>query len=189
MTAAELDPPPNLVFYHTIEFGPGRVTPGWPVIIPIVDMMIDAMRSVDFAGKRVLDIGCRDGAMSFAAEKLGAAEIMGIDADLPTENLAFLTRALNSQARFESRNVFDVKPETYGLFDVILLAGVVYHLRYPFSGLRVVRDLLRDGGNPACRDRHFYGRQPIATVTLPDRSGKPVWGIDILHVFQHQGIQ
>ena len=107
-------PPPNLTFYHTVEYAPGQRTQGWPVIVPIVDMIRAAMQRLDFRGRRVLDIGCRDGALSFEAEKLGAAEVLGVDFDLPRDNIAFLAGALGSKARFEQRNIYELRPDNSG---------------------------------------------------------------------------
>jgi SAM-dependent methyltransferase len=133
-------------FYHTIEIAPGEFTPGWPVIVPIVEMVKSAMRRETFAGKRVLDIGCRDGALSFEAEKLGAAEVIGIDFDLPEQNVGFLSERLASKAQFRRMNLFDLMPHTFGRFDTVIFSGVLYHLRYPFSALRLLRDVIADGG-------------------------------------------
>jgi tRNA (mo5U34)-methyltransferase len=136
----------NLTFYHTIPLTPTLSTPGWPIVVPIVEMTSRVLRTLDLRGKRVLDVGCRDGLFSFEAEKLGAAEVIGIDNDLSPGVPEFLTRCLRSRVRFHSFNLFDLRPETFGRFDVVLFPGVLYHLRYPFWALRLLRDVLADGG-------------------------------------------
>ena len=146
MPVPPIEIPSDLTFYHTIEIAPSIVTPGWPVIRPIVDMIRTEMTGIDFRGKRVLDIGCRDGALSFKAEQLGATETIGIDFDLPRANLDFLCGVLHSSVRFEQCNLFDLKPDTFGTFDIVLFPGVLYHLRYPFSALRLLKELVRDDG-------------------------------------------
>lgn len=146
MMANPPDPPSHLRFYHTVEFAPGRWTSGWPVIRPIVDMIRQSMDELSLVDRRVLDVGCRDGALSFAAERLGAREVIGVDHDLPSENIAFLSDALASQVSFVESSLFDLRPSGFGEFDLVILAGVLYHLRYPFMGLRVLRDLVNDGG-------------------------------------------
>lgn len=173
MPEAIADPPAHYVFYHTVEFAPGRKTSGWPVIVPIVDMIKDAMRRLDFRGKRVLDIGCRDGALSFEAERLGAAAVIGIDTELPTDNIAFLKQAFASQGRFETFNLYDLRPESFGLFDMILLPGVVYHLRYPFLALRLVRDLLPDGGMLLVETATFADANLLPLVLCPTGHDSP----------------
>lgn len=44
-------------------------------------MMVQEMRNIDFAGKRVLDFGTGTGILAILAKKLGASEVMGIDND------------------------------------------------------------------------------------------------------------
>jgi|HubBroStandDraft_1064217.scaffolds.fasta_scaffold00100_6 SAM-dependent methyltransferase len=173
MTENLSNPPPDLAFYHTVEYAPGQWTKGWPVVVPIVNMIIDAMRRLDFRGKRVLDIGCRDGALSFTAEKLGAASVLGVDFDLPHETIAFLKPALRSQVRFEKQNLYDLKPETHGQFDIVLLPGVVYHLRYPFLGLRLMRDLVRDGGILLVETATFTDANRLPLLLCPIGADSP----------------
>jgi SAM-dependent methyltransferase len=168
-----IDVPAELTFYHTIEIAPGVTTPGWPVVRPIVDMIRDEMAGLDFKGKRVLDIGCRDGALSFEAERLGAAEVIGIDSELPQENLAFLSKALRSSVRFERRNLFDIKPDTFGTFDIVLFAGVLYHLRYPFSALRLLKDLVREEGFLLTETATFTNDNMLPLVFCPVGEDSP----------------
>jgi len=173
MTNDMPEPPPHLTFYHSVEFAPGRRTAGWPVIVPIVEMIIDAMGRLDFRGKRVLDIGCRDGALAYEAERLGATAVIGIDVDLPAENIAFLSLALHSKARFERHSLYGLKPESFGLFDIILLPGVLYHLRYPFWGLRLVRDLLVDGGTLLVETATFADANTLPLLLCPTGADSP----------------
>lgn len=173
MTRDVPDPPSDLTFYHSVEFAPGRRTAGWPVIVPIVEMITNAMGRLDFTGRRVLDIGCRDGALAFEAERLGAADVIGIDSDLPVENIAFLSRALNSKARFEKHNLYRLSPQSFGLFDIILLPGVLYHLRYPFWGLRLVRDLLVDGGTLLVETATFSDANMLPLMLCPTGADGP----------------
>ncbi len=44
-------------------------------------MMLELMLENDFAGKKVLDMGCGTGILAIMASKLGAAEVMAIDYD------------------------------------------------------------------------------------------------------------
>ena len=57
-----------------------------------------------------------------------------------------LIPALNSKVKMVELNLFDLSPERFGKFDVIIFAGVLYHLRYPFWALRIIRDMLVEGG-------------------------------------------
>jgi tRNA (mo5U34)-methyltransferase len=95
------------------------------------------VRSLDLRGKRVLDIGCRDGLFSFAAESMGAIDVIGIDNDLSRGATELLIPYFNSKVRMHQMNLYDLTPERFGTFDVVIFPGVLYHLRYPFWGLRL----------------------------------------------------
>src|SRR4051794_40238685 len=118
-------------FYHEIEVEPGVVTPGWQVVRHLTGKISEEMKAFDLHGKRVLDIGCRDGLFCFQAERQGASEIVGIDNDLSIAAIEFLIPKLKSGVRMASLNLYDLRPSVHGKFDFVVFAGVLYHLRYP----------------------------------------------------------
>ena len=65
----------------------------------------------------MLDIGCRDGLFAFEAESMGASEVIGIDNDLSKAAVEFLIPFLKSKVTMYEMNLYDLKPETFGLFD------------------------------------------------------------------------
>ena len=66
-----------LTWVHSIDLGNGIVTPGmWGPPSPTIMRALD---TIDFHGKKVLDIGCWDGLWSFEAEKRGATTIVATD--------------------------------------------------------------------------------------------------------------
>jgi 2-polyprenyl-3-methyl-5-hydroxy-6-metoxy-1,4-benzoquinol methylase len=134
-------------FYHIIQLTSTISTPGNTNYVPAQNLCMKYLKSLHLKGKRVLDIGCRDGLFSFAAESLGAAEVIGIDNDLSTPATEFLIPYFNSKVRMERMNLYDLAPNSFGLFDVINFPGVLYHLRYPFWGLKAIRDVLKIGGH------------------------------------------
>jgi SAM-dependent methyltransferase len=138
---------PDYGFYHTIELAPGVRTPGWPTIVPLVEMTLRSLCSLDLRGKRVLDVGCRDGLFAFAAERLGAREVVAIDNDLSRGAVELLIPFFRSRVRMRELNLLELRPETFGTFDVVIFPGVLYHLRYPFWALKILRDLLPEGGH------------------------------------------
>jgi SAM-dependent methyltransferase len=135
-------------FYHVIRLTDGVQTPGWsnPDVLRTQAMTLGVLRGLDLAGKRVLDVGCRDGLFSFAAERQGAAEVVGIDNDLSRPATEFLIPYFRSRVRMHQLNVYDLTPEHFGAFDVVICAGVLYHLRCPFWGLKRLGDVLAPGG-------------------------------------------
>lgn len=133
-------------FYHFIEIEPGLVTAGDPHMVLQQDLVMRNLRGLDVKGKRVLDIGCRDGLFSLEAEGMGATEVVGVDNDLSKGSTEVVLPYLKSRVRMHGMNLYDLRPETFGRFDVIVFVGVLYHLRYPMHALKLIKDLLNDGG-------------------------------------------
>ena len=133
-------------FYHCIEIEPGLTTAGDPGMVAQQDLVMRNLRALDLKGKRVLDIGCRDGLFSLEAERRGAAEVVGVDNDLSRGSTELLLPYLKSGVRMHGMNLYDLTPRTFGTFDVIVFAGVLYHVRYPVHALRLIKDLLNEGG-------------------------------------------
>ncbi len=138
----------QLNWVHQIDLGNGIVTPGrWPPH----PLILKAFETIDFRGKRVLDIGCWDGLWSFEAERRGAAQVVAIDdisqrsyTEQPTFRLAH--QALRSSVEYHpDLSVFDLPtrlPEQF--FDVILFCGVYYHLKDPLLALARIRRMAAD---------------------------------------------
>lgn len=135
-------------WYHRIPVGHDLVTPGNKMDYhPDIWGMIDkALNTLDFQGKKVIDIGCRDGYFSFDVEKRGASSILGVDNDLSKGTTEFLIPYFDSKVTMQEENLYELTPDKYGQFDVVLFLGVLYHLRYPFWGLKKMVDLTQDGG-------------------------------------------
>jgi tRNA (mo5U34)-methyltransferase len=138
-------------WHHTMSLGDGVITPGGG------GDTSHGLRRIalpeDLTGKTVLDIGAWDGFYSFECERRGAARILATDHFVwrqlrPDGKTGFelARRALGSHVEDMEIDVFDISPETVGMFDIVLFLGVLYHLRDPFGGLAhaasVTRELL-----------------------------------------------
>lgn len=135
------------VWYHAIEVAEGvRTISAGGGFDRSWDLNRRHMAKLDFRGKRVLDVGCRDGMFSFEAERLGAAEVIAIDSDLSVGAVEFLIPRFKSKVQMKELNLYDLNTENFGEFDLILFLGVLYHLRYPFWGLKKIADCLKPGG-------------------------------------------
>lgn len=96
----------------------------------------------NFAGKRVIDIGCNEG--YFSAEcALHGADVLGIEARLiNNKKLEFVKSVLGLPSfRFVRDEAQNVTREKYGGFDVALVLGLLYHLEEPFTVLENVAGL------------------------------------------------
>jgi tRNA (mo5U34)-methyltransferase len=116
----------------------------------------DLVLPPDLSGLEVLDIGPADGYFSFECERRGAKRVVALDFAEPGRfGLLEAKEALRSRVQCEFGNVYDLMPESYGTFDIVLFMGVFYHLRYPL--------LAFDRISPICRDYMAF-----ETFFLPD---------------------
>jgi len=129
-------------WYHRINLGHGIITPGCDSSAGQLERM---HLPESLAGMTFLDIGAWDGLYSFEAERRGAKRV------LATDGYVWLNKTWGSKAGFNlARRVFksrvedmeldvmDASPERIGMFDVVLFAGVLYHLRHPLLALERV---------------------------------------------------
>lgn len=142
-------------WWHSIELGYGIITPGHHGGIhhPSGDkaLLLNMRLPDDLKGKSVLDIGAWDGFYSFEAEKRGAARVVAIDnfyrdelAWTGNQGFEVAKEVLASNVEFRKASVYDLSPETFGMFDVVFCLGVLYHLKYPFWGLEKIFSVTKD---------------------------------------------
>lgn len=89
-------------------------------------------------GLRVLDFGCGTGASTAALAGV-AAEVVGFDVDAESAEIArarLEEHGLTGTARVLSAEAFDPLETQLGLFDLVLLNGVVEHIPLSIPGLR-----------------------------------------------------
>lgn len=150
-------------FYHTIPLSEGVATKGTHGAHPAV---VDALTG-NLHGKRVLDVGCRDGLYSFIAERSGASEVISVDNDLSRGAIEFLIPYLGSTVQMHEMNLYDLAPARFGTFDVIIFADVLYHLRYPFRAFQVLRELANPGARLVLKTALYCGSEDLAMLYCP----------------------
>lgn len=133
-------------WYHQIKLAPGITTPGVNFSSKVLENLDALGLPKNAQSLRVLDIGSRDGYFAFEMERRGA-QVVAIDY-APAESTGFPVAAsiLQSKVPYIVDNVYDLTPETYGLFDIVLFLGVIYHLRNPLLALDKIRKLMKPGG-------------------------------------------
>jgi tRNA (mo5U34)-methyltransferase len=102
-------------------------------------------------GLSVLDIGAWDGFYSFEAKRRGAARVLATDSyswsgeGWGTKDGFRLARsALELDVEDLDIDVMDLSEQAVGRFDVVLLLGVLYHLRDPITALERAADVTAD---------------------------------------------
>jgi len=125
-------------WFHRMELPGGLVTPGWSD--PKVDKLPYFGLPDDMSGLRVLDIGHAEGFFSFEAERRGAAEVVALDRSPDHARKFNICRtALGSRVRSQIASVYDISPERFGTFDLVMFFGVLYHLRHPLLALEKIQ--------------------------------------------------
>jgi tRNA (mo5U34)-methyltransferase len=149
-------------WHHSIDLGHGVVTAGRKDAAYHA-LELEAMRLPSLAGKTVLDVGTWDGYYAFLAEARGARRVVALDSfvwdyDLSAWGSAewrvahpgrapgrrgfdLARAALRSKVEPVHLDVDRVDPETVGTFDVVLLLGVIYHMRHPLAALERMRSV------------------------------------------------
>jgi len=128
--AALIDSVPR--WFHQIEVAPGVLTPGSHESAAVLEGLPIPN---DVRGLRVLDLGTRDGFFAFEMERRGA-EVVAVDY-MPVEQTGFAVakRLLGSGVEYVNANVYDLSPQHFGEFDLVLFLGLLYHLRDPMLAL------------------------------------------------------
>lgn len=138
----------HVSWFHTIELGSGVVTPG----DDDSPAKLQRLRiPEDLSGKTFLDIGAWDGFFSFEAERRGASRVMALDSYVwdgmvPGKSKeGFLTARSILDSRVEDLHMdaLDISPERIGIWDVVLLAGVLYHVKHPWLLLEKAASVTR----------------------------------------------
>ena len=174
MTDAELtERLPNYRWYHTIQLSPNVATPGVKDFVKHAAPFLRLMEKVDFAGKRVVDIGARDGLFCFEAERKGAADVLGVDNCISVGAVELLIPHFQSKVRMVEMGLYDLSVEEHGKFDVVLFSGVLYHLRYPFMALKTLSDLIPDGGKMLIETGIFADDDKRALLYCPVGAESP----------------
>jgi tRNA (mo5U34)-methyltransferase len=140
----------RLQWFHRIDLGCGVVTPG----LDDTPAKIGSLGLPEvLQGKSVLDVGAWDGAMSFECERRGASRVLATDSYIwlgqgwsSKEPFDVAREALGSQIESMVVDVMDLDPEAIGTFDVVLMLGVLYHLRHPLAALERVASVTNPGG-------------------------------------------
>ena len=161
---------------------PGVVTPGDDSNRMKLPVLEELGLAPNLSGMRALDIGCSDGYFSFELEKRGAT-VTAMDF-VPASHTGFAvaSRILGSAVEYRVGNVYGLRQETFGLFDVVFFLGVLYHLRRPQAALDAIRSVMRHGAQLFVAtfliDEHVL--LPDGTVTTleilnPKLKDLPLW--------------
>ena len=156
------------VWYHKIKIDDQHSTPGDDRIHFNEDLFYH-YNYINWEGKKVLDIGCRDGKHSLEAERRGAGEIIAEDTCVSKGSTEFLLPHLGSKINMRFGSVYDIA----GKYDIIIFAGVLYHLRYPFMAMREISNALDDDGMLLLETAVWNNTDPMSLLWCPTMTESP----------------
>lgn len=169
----------SVEWYHTVDLGNGLVTPGFFDHRPYLSYY---RIPDDLSGKTVLDIGAASGFFSFEFERRGAQVTA---TDLPKwfdhdfspvyradqtdqgaevylhEPFEIARKALGSKVSRKLINIYDISPETMGMFDIVFCGSVLLHLTDPIKALWNIASVTKD-------------KAIIATVIAAEQADRPL---------------
>jgi len=142
-------------WWHRIEVGYGIVTPGHQNSFVHPSGPKNYLEKIqlpdDLREKSILDIGAWDGLFSFAAERRGASKILAIDnfyrdklGHTSNQGFEVAKEILKSNVEFKKDSVYNLSPEKFGMFDIVLFLGVFYHLKHPLLALEKIFSVTKE---------------------------------------------
>nr|WP_321251596.1 methyltransferase domain-containing protein [uncultured Ruegeria sp.] len=146
---ADIHYPPDFVTGLQMQWGKGFLSPGGP------EEVAEILRTVDVAGKSVLDIGCGVGGPAMViAEQLGASDVVGIDIE---EYLIETAQENVSAAGLGDRVSIKLVEEgplpfADGRFDIVFSKDSLIHVPNKSALYREVLRVLTPGGVFAASD-------------------------------------
>ncbi len=182
----------SLTWYHTIDLGGGIVTPGFYDHRPYLDYY---GLPKDLHDRSTLDIGAASGFFTFELERRGAAVTA---TELPTwlahdfgplyrpdldpeqadrylhGPFEFAHETLGSHARRQLINIYDISPDTTGMFDLVFCGSVLLHLSDPVRALWRIQSVTREAAIIATVIQPLPGPEPLA-LFIGQRAGDGWW--------------
>ncbi|MFG0307052.1 MAG: class I SAM-dependent methyltransferase [Phycisphaerales bacterium JB040] len=151
-TATPRERADTLQWFHAMDLGEfqtagrfGRSQRQNVTLLPV----FDALSRIDVSGLRCLDIGAMSGLVSFGLARLGASSVVATDAlDVASFRLARDVLGFRGTVEYLPRTQFTTLRERLAgcTFDLIVCAGVLYHMLNPFVAVAKCRRLLAPGG-------------------------------------------
>jgi tRNA (mo5U34)-methyltransferase len=132
----------EIEWFHSIDFGAGLVTPGLDNTRERLDIL---QIPRDLTGQTVLDVGAWDGFFSFECQRRNAQRVVAADSFAwngsgwsTKAGFEFARRTRGSRVEDIDIDVLDLEPSRVGTFDLVLMLGVLYHMRHPLLALEAI---------------------------------------------------
>jgi SAM-dependent methyltransferase len=159
--------------YHKYEIEAGLWTPGQFFELEPQRCLDELQVPRDLTGLRALDIGAWDGPVTFELERRGA-QVTALDIQDPDVTVFNAVKEIKrSAATYVRGSVYDALPDNLGTYDIVVFAGVYYHLKNPVLALQRIRPLLKDDGwlfIEGASMTDYFAAELTAALDLPQAS-------------------
>jgi 2-polyprenyl-3-methyl-5-hydroxy-6-metoxy-1,4-benzoquinol methylase len=173
-------------WFHAIDFGDGRVSPGrfGPGTPPNYTLfgVFEWLRALALEGTRAVDVGTMDGLVAFVMKALGARQVIATDlAPRATFEAARAALGLDIDYRVPLPVLELPAALAADRADVVVMAGVLYHVFDPLAVLVACREALRRDGFLIVETMYLFDEgQARMSFSPADTSGR---GVETANVF------
>lgn len=131
----------------------------------------------DLKDRVVLDLGCSNGYYMYRMAEYNPAMVLGIDTSrICWMQFEVLQKYLKCPNIFYLPIGFEDMPENCEIFDTIFAMGILYHRKSPFEFLKVLKNLLKKGGELVLDTMTVEGDENTVLVPENRYAGmKNVW--------------
>ena len=111
----------------------------------------------------IIEVGCGTGQFVNYLALKKTRKVVGIDL---TENSLKKAKSLRDKLGIQNlelrqENIFDLSPETFGVFDYVFCNGVLHHTRDVYKAFRVLTTIVKPGGVLTVGFYNTWGRIPL----------------------------
>jgi len=112
----------------------------------LIFSLLDEIFERKWNSTRCLDLACHQGWFTMQAALRGTGDITGLDIRKEHIERANLIKEISGlkNISFKEENLYNVKANKYGQFDIVFFLGILYHIDSPLEALRIVRSLTKN---------------------------------------------
>lgn len=136
-------------WYYQVELRPGVYTGGRER--HTASMVREILEDIDPEGSSCLDVGTQEAVIPVCLSRLGAETVVTYDRLDLSDRITLVKEAYDVDSDYRPGLLLSELPGAlddagYAPFDVVVFAGMLYHMIDPQDGLGTVRGFVREGG-------------------------------------------
>ncbi len=168
-------------WFHSIDYGNDLISRGrFSKKVPpnyTIYGVYELLKDIDLRDMTCMDIGTMDGIVALTLKNLGAKHVIATDM-AKCETFVKGCELLNYEIEYKTPVRMDEIPELLGpqKLDLVVNAGILYHVLDPVETLRICRGILKKNGLLILETQYLFDeRRPIMSFNPYDngRRGNP----------------